>query len=244
MRESRLMQVVLMLAVLLTQVLTPGHGRAGPSTTSPAAVLSPGAIRSWDYDAAATSLLLELFEGGRRTAEASVGWQLLAYVQAYRPAITWTQLAPRTNGYTRLRLNGGYHIHLNTQLRADLGEPESRSRAASTLAHEVRHALWNSIWDSNEEEYYCERTAGLAYEEMLLAEGYTADEAAFRARVVYPELEMNAASWVARFDWAPSGFDWAWQSDLARAPLDLLTLFWPWGPLGHPPGTSDRLLGR
>ena len=242
MRRFRKSQVVSIVALLLAGTFSPVYGAGPASAKAPTTALSPAIIHHWGYDAATTTLLLELFHGGQHTGEASVCWQLLDYVQAFRPTIAWAALT--TRGYTQPRLGGGYDVRLDVRLQAGLGELELRSRAASTLAHEVRHAMWNSIWDSNEEEYYCERTAGLAYQEMLLAGGCSADEAAFRARIVYPELEMDAASWVARFDWAPSGFDWAWQSDMARAALDTLTLFWPGGHWGHPLAMSDRALGR
>jgi hypothetical protein len=240
MRWFKWIQIAAIVFILRAEMFPPMYGAGTTAPMPQIAGLSPETIRGWGYDAATTALLLGLFRGGQQAGEGSVSWQILAYVWSYRPAITWAELT--TNGDSWPRVGGGYSIRLNTRLRAGLGEVDLRLRTAGTLAHEVRHALWNSIWDSNEEEFYCQRPAGLVYEEMLRAGGYAADEAAFRARAVYPELKMDAASWVARFNWAPSGLDWAWQSDIARTALDVL-----WGPLvplGHPPAMSDRMLGR
>jgi hypothetical protein len=187
-------------------------------------------------------MLLEMYHGGLAEGEASVCWQLLSYVQRYRPTIDWTETVHRA--YIVPRLGGGNHIRLNPRWQVDLLESETRSRAASTLAHELRHALWNSRVNSNEEEYVCERTAGLAYEEMLRANGYTAADAAFRARVVYSALRLDAATWIDLFGWAPSGFDWAWQADRAGAVLDALWALLALRPIGHPATFADRTLGR
>jgi hypothetical protein len=227
--------IVLCNSVTMWKIAVPAHGAA-------VAGLSPEQIGSWGYDEATNALLLELYRGGQEGGAASVCWQLLAYVESHRPPLAWVEMAD--NGYTRARLGGGYEIHLSLRLQGLLVEPEMRSRAASTLAHEIRHALWNSVLDSNEEEFYCERTAGLAYEEMLRANGYSDEDAAFRARVVYPVLKMDVSTWITRFKWAPSGFDWAWQSDWARSGLDILCAFWPLGPLGHPIQASNRTLGK
>jgi hypothetical protein len=244
-KASRHIQTAAVLCILIQAALAaaPQIGIAsGAPPPFPAADLSPSVIQGWGYDPQTTVLLLEMYHGGLPEGAGSVCWQLLSYVQRYRPTIDWTERVHRA--YTVSRFGGGYHIRLNPRWQVDLLEAETRSRAASTLAHELRHALWNSLVNSNEEEYVCERTAGLAYEEMLRANGYTVEDAAFRARAVYSALRLDAATWIGLFKWAPLGFDWAWQSDRVRPVLDSLWSFLGLRPIGHPAAFSDRALGR
>jgi len=195
---------------------------------------------------------LGLRRGAQQSQEAptpaggSVSGQLLEYILQQRPRIWWSRQLTRWGfaGLT-IALPIGYAILLHPEHVGPTPE------GAAIVAHELGHALWNSHgFDSTEEEYYCDRVGGRAYQEVLEANGTPAEEAARRARARFPALVEPLEAWIARrrknaprhllrpLTW----FDYGRSADIATN-----ILLGPWvnlGLWGHPIWRTRRDLGK
>jgi hypothetical protein len=206
--------------------------------------LSASTIAQFKYPADIREVLLVLHQGTRTPA--SVSGQLLAYVQRQRPRIWWSRKLTRWGfaGLT-IALPIGYGIFLHPE------HVRPTPEGAGILAHELGHVLWNSHgFDSSEEEYYCDRVAGRAYQEVLLAAGVSAEEATQRAQTRFVALVESLASWAARrrrhvrrHPFQP----WTWFDYSRAADITTNILLGPWvnlGVWGYPAWRTQRDLGK
>jgi hypothetical protein len=122
---------------------------------------------------------------------------------------------------------------------------------ATIVAHELGHVLWNSHgFDSSEEEYYCDRIAARAYQEMLSAAGSSPANAERLARARFSALGQPLDEWtkgrrqkVRRHPLHP----WTWFDSARAADVASNLLLGPWvslGAWGYPAWASRRDLGR
>lgn len=208
--------------------------------------ISVDLVRSWGYEEKAEAVLLELQKAAAYAGPASVSWQLLDFVGRRRPRLHWSERIDRLGfaGLT-LALPWGYAILLNPR------HVGPHPLGASTLAHELGHALWNSHgFTSLEEEYYCERLAGRAHLEMLLAHGIAPDEAEQEARSLHRPLRATLSEWIAEHRRGRRRHllrPWTWFDRRRTADVvgNLLSLgLVNLGILGHPAWYTRRDLAR
>lgn len=213
--------------------------------TDPGDPISAARIRSWRYGEQHRAVLLELHQGAAYAGPAGVCWQLLSFVQRQRPLLRWSERIDRLGfaGLT-LAMPWRYLILLNPK------HVGPTPLGASILAHELGHAMWNSHgFTSLEEEHHCERLAGRAHLEMLLAGGAAPEQAEREARSLHRALSMSLAEWIADLRRARPRHllrPWTWFDrhrtvDLVGnvISLGLLNL----GVLGHPAWCTRRDLG-
>ena len=208
--------------------------------------LTESTIRQLKYHETIKEVLLVLHRGTQAGGSASVTRQLLEYVRRHHPRLWYSQRIGRLGfaGLT-IALPVGYGIFLHPEyVRPSLD-------GAVILAHELGHALWNSHgFDSSEEEYYCDRVAGRAYQEMLLAAGASPEEAAQTAQARLAALRQSLEEWTAarrkNLRWHLLQ-PWTWFDDSRAADVASNLLLGPWinlGIWGYPAWRTRRDLGK
>ncbi len=207
--------------------------------------LSPALIAGWRYENQIKAVLRQFLPAAQAGGRDSVCRQLLEYIQRGRPAMVWSRAIGRL-GFAGLTL--ALPINYIVLLNPDHVRPTIEG--AAIVAHELGHALWNSHgFDSSEEEYYCDRVGGRAYQEMLLAAGTPPEKAELLARARFPARGQSLADWIAarRRHTPPRLFQpWTWFD--RRRPADIASnlLLGPWinlGLWGHPAWWTRRDLG-
>jgi hypothetical protein len=208
--------------------------------------LSESTIHQLKYHQAIKDVLLVLHRGTQAGQKATVSGQLVDYVQRRRPRLWWSPRIGRMGfaGLT-IALPIGYGIFLHP------GYVRPSPDGAAIVAHELGHALWNSHgFDSAEEEYYCDRIAGRAYQEMLQAEGTPAEEAAHQAQARFAALAEPLAVWAARRRQNTRRHllrPWTWFDNSRAADVASNILLGPWvnlGIWGYPVWMTRRELGK
>jgi hypothetical protein len=214
--------------------------------------LSASTIHQFKYHEKIREVLLVLHQGTQPVspqsapAEESITGQLLAYVQRHRPRLWWSERLTHWGfaGLT-IALPIGYGIFLHPE------HVHPTPEGAAIVAHELGHALWNSHgFDSSEEEYYCDRVAGRAYQEILLAEGASAEEATKQAQARFSALVEPMAVWVARRRKNIRRHllqPWTWFDNSRAADIASNILMGPWvnlGIWGYPVWRTRRDLGK
>jgi hypothetical protein len=207
---------------------------------------SEAIIRQWRYHEAIQDVLLVLRQGTQASGSGSVTGQLLEYIHCHRPRLWWAQRIGRLGfaGLT-IALPVGYGIFLHPEYVRP--SPDG----AAIVAHELGHALWNSHgFDSSEEEYYCDRVAGRAYQEMLQATGASPEEAGQAARGRFAALRQSLEEWTAvrrqKLRWHLLQ-PWTWFDNSRPADIASNLLLGPWvnlGIWGYPIWRTRRDLGR
>jgi hypothetical protein len=215
--------------------------------------LSESAIQQLDYHEAIRDILLVLHQGVQTTGpgmqagkHVTVTGQLLAYIHDRRPRLWWSQRLERWGfaGLT-IALPVGYGVFLHPKYVQPTPE------GAAIVAHELGHALWNSHgFDSSEEEYYCDRVAGRAYQEVLVATGAPAEEAARKAQARFSALVEPLAVWAGRRRQHIRRHllqPWTWFDNSRAADIASNILLGPWvnlGVWGYPVWRTRRDLGK
>lgn len=165
-------------------------------------MISVDSVREWGYEEATTALLLEFQRGAAHCGPDSVCAILLDHVRDRRPRIVWTGALGEFQLF-RFKIHLGFAGFALPTLRGYLillnpKHVRPTTEGTTTLAHELNHTLWNSHgFDSLEEEFYCSRVAGKAYQEILQADGMSAEQAYRQAVARVPQLGKSCSEWVA-----------------------------------------------